>query len=97
LQRLSKDMIAGLHSTIKSHDETIFRLQSELRSKEEAHRRALRKMEKELEDARDTHTRGITRMELDFSLTLDQETKKYKLRVAELEHAQQYSVTSHQG
>ena len=65
-------MIAGLHATIKSHDETIFRLQSELRTKEEAHRRVLRKVEKELEDAKENHTRDITRKELDFSLTLDQ-------------------------
>lgn len=71
MPRISKDMFAGLHATIKSHDETIFRLQSELRAKEETHRRALRKIEKELEDARENHARDLTRKELDFSLTLD--------------------------
>lgn len=89
-----KDIINTLHATLKQNDETIFRLQSEMRNREETHKRTLRKMEKELEDAKDQHTRDIARKELDFTMTLDQEVKKYKLRVAELEHSQQYAPST---
>lgn len=86
-------MINTLHATLKQNDETIFRLQAELRNRDETHKRAVRKLEKELEDAKDQHKHDLARKELDFSMILDQEVKKYRLRVAELEHSQKISIT----
>lgn len=40
----TKDIMNNLHLTIKHHDETIFKLQSELRSKEDTYKKAITKL-----------------------------------------------------
>ena len=44
----TKDIMNNLHATIKHNDETIFKLQSEMRSKEENYKRVINQLERDI-------------------------------------------------
>ena len=48
--RQTKDIILSLQTSLKQNDETIFRLQGELRTKEEARKRAISSLQREIEE-----------------------------------------------
>lgn len=50
--RQTKDIINNLHINLKQNDETIFRLQTELRNKEDTYKRTISKLEREISDLR---------------------------------------------
>ena len=47
--RQTKDIILSLQTSLKQNDETVFRLQGELRIKEEGHKRAISSLQREIE------------------------------------------------
>lgn len=55
--RQTKDIINNLHINLKQNDETIFRLQTELRNKEDTYKRTISKLEREISDLREDHAR----------------------------------------
>lgn len=48
--RQTKDIINNLHSTIKQSDEALFKVQNELRTKEDNYKRTINKLEKQIEE-----------------------------------------------
>ena len=53
------------------------------------------RLEREAEELREDHQRELSRREMDHAIALEQEAKKYKLRISDLEHAQQLQAFSH--
>lgn len=93
--RQTKDIISNLHASLKQNDETIFRLQTELRNKEDTYKRTITKLEREIDDLKEDHVRELNKREMDYSITLDQEVKKYKLKISDLEHSQHLQAITH--
>jgi chromosome segregation ATPase len=93
--RQTKDIINNLHISLKQNDETIFRLQNELRNKEDTSKRTITKLEREVADLKEDHARELSKKEMDYNITLDQEVKKYKLKISDLEHSHHLAAINH--
>jgi hypothetical protein len=83
----TKDIMNSLHQSLKQNDETIFKLQSELRTKEDTYKRTIGRLERELVELKEEHTRESGKKEIEHNLALDQEAKKHKNRISDLEHS----------
>ena len=53
----TKDIMNNLHVTIKHNDETIFKLQSEMRSKEENYKRVINQLERDIAEIKEDFAR----------------------------------------
>lgn len=70
--RQTKDIINNLHLTIKQSDESIFKLQAELRTKEENYKKIIGKLERELDEVKEEHARQISKKDIEFNLQYEQ-------------------------
>jgi hypothetical protein len=61
-------------------------LQTELRTKEENYKRTITKLERDISDLKEDQSRDASKKEIEKTLQYEQEVKKYKLKINDLEH-----------
>ena len=66
--RQTKDIISNLHLTIKQSDEALFKVQNELRNKEDSYKRTITKLERQISELNEELSKKSNKHDLDKTL-----------------------------